>query len=369
MPRGLSAYLDLLRVLAALQVVAYHLSWPRFSALDRTIMFQWGHEAVIVFFVLSGFVVRHAAENRDHSFTDFAISRISRLYSVIIPCLAVTVICDLAGRALAPNLYENIQAPSSGIQVFALTLISLAMLNQSSGYVVYFSNEPYWSLCYEFWYYFLFAAFYYIRGPKRWFAVMLIAYCTGIKALLLLPVWCIGVLSYTEQSSRKWNKKMTWLAFLQPIVIFFIYVTFDFPKISEQFIGPALSKQLVFSNRFISDTFLAISLGLHLSAAKQLDTVLWRALGFAQPLIAAGAARSFTLYLMHQPLMLMLVAISTALLAQPAGWFVVVGTIGVPMLLAPAIENQRHALRAWLSRTLQRLQTLRARAQLTSPAS
>jgi peptidoglycan/LPS O-acetylase OafA/YrhL len=127
-----------------------------------------------------------------------------------------------------------------------------------------------------------------------------------------------------------------------------------------------LSKQLAFSNYFISDTFLAISLGLHLTAAKQLDNILWRALRFAQPVITAGAARSFTLYLMHQPLMFMLIAISTALFAQPAGWFVVLGTIGVPMLLAPAIENRRHALRNWLTRTLQLLQTTRGAPQLAA---
>jgi peptidoglycan/LPS O-acetylase OafA/YrhL len=137
MARGLSVYLDLLRLLAALQVAICHLSWTRIGALDRNIFSEGGHEAVIVFFVLSGFVVRHAAEKRDHSFSDFVTSRISRLYSVVIPCLAATVLCDLAGRALAPNLYEDIQAPESVVQVIALILISLTMLNQSSGYVIF----------------------------------------------------------------------------------------------------------------------------------------------------------------------------------------------------------------------------------------
>jgi peptidoglycan/LPS O-acetylase OafA/YrhL len=132
--------------------------------------------------------------------------------------------------------------------VIALILISLTMLNQSSGYVIFFSNEAYWSLCYEFWYYFLFAAFYYIRGPKRWLAVMLIAYCTGTKALLLLPVWCIGVLAYAESRSQTWNKKLVWLAFFQPIIIFSIYVTFDLPMRAEQLIGPILGAVLIQRN-------------------------------------------------------------------------------------------------------------------------
>jgi peptidoglycan/LPS O-acetylase OafA/YrhL len=133
MPRGLSAYLDLLRVLAALQVVVYHLSFTQIGAINRTFLNQWGHEAVIVFFVLSGFVVRHAAGKSDHRYSDFATSRISRLYPVIVVCLAVTVLCDLQGRAAAPSVYAQVDQLKSVGYVVARTLISLVMLNQTWG--------------------------------------------------------------------------------------------------------------------------------------------------------------------------------------------------------------------------------------------
>jgi peptidoglycan/LPS O-acetylase OafA/YrhL len=361
MTRGVSAYLDLLRFLAALQVVLYHLSWTRIEALPRGLLNQWGHEAVVVFFVLSGFVVRHAAETRDHTLADFATSRISRIYSVVFPCLAGTIACDLVGHALAPQLYANLLAPESVSYVFMQALISLTMLNQTIGLIPFLSNEPYWSLCYEFWYYALFAASYYLQGVKRWVALLIVALCAGPKALVLLPIWFVGTLVYTERFSGNWNRPLVWLVFLQPLIVVPLYWYFDLPSQSIQLIGPELAKTLVYSAQVFSDMVLAISLGLHLTAAKRLDDVLWRGLYLVRRLIAAGAARSFTLYLMHQPVMLMLAAVSTVLYGTPGSWFVSLGAICVPLILAPFIENGRHGLRAWLRRLPHDLRSFRRR--------
>jgi peptidoglycan/LPS O-acetylase OafA/YrhL len=360
MSRGLSVYLDLLRLLAALQVAVYHLSWTRIGAIPSSVLTLWGHEAVVVFFVLSGFVVRHAAEHSDHSFSDFATSRISRLYTVILPCFAVTLICDLAGRTMVPAIYEDAVAPESFGFVVTRLLISLAMLNQISGSLNFFTNVPYWSLCYEFWYYFLFGAYFYCSGIARWLAIAVIAYVAGRNILLLLPIWAIGVLVYSERRSMNWGKPLVWLAFAQPLITLPFYGIFDFAGLAEQFIGAYWNDKLIFSNRFLSDAYLAVSFGLHLTAAKRLDTSLWRCLRVAQPLIAAGAARSFTLYMMHAPVMFLMLAITTVSFTEPQGWLIVVGTIGIPVLLAPSIENRRFALRAWLRRIWQQYQSYRA---------
>jgi peptidoglycan/LPS O-acetylase OafA/YrhL len=145
MTRGLSVYLDLLRVLAALEVALYHLCWTRIGAFDSNLFTRWGHEAVVVFFVLSGFVIRHAATHSDHSFSDFATSRVSRLYSVVLPCFAMTLLCDVAGRALVPGIYTDAVNPDSAATVIVHLLISLTMLNQTAGSVAFFTNVPYWS--------------------------------------------------------------------------------------------------------------------------------------------------------------------------------------------------------------------------------
>jgi peptidoglycan/LPS O-acetylase OafA/YrhL len=348
MSRGLSLYLDLLRLLAAIQVTVYHLSWTRIGGLDRNILTQWGQEAVIVFFVLSGFVIRHAATHSDHTFTDFATSRISRLYSVILPCLAVTIICDLAGRSIAPEVYTDVIAIDSIGNVFTRLLISLAMLNQIIGSISFFSNVPYWSLCHEFWYYFLFAALFYTSGLKRVVLTAAVAVLAGRNVLILLPIWLIGVAAYSECSSRKWTKTVTNIAFLQPVAFIAAYWYFDFPQLMLDFIGPEWEKKLVFSKRVLSDTLLALSFGLHLAAAKQLDATLWQMLSRTQNIVGYLAGRSFTLYLMHAPVMLLLSAVSTTVFSGSAGWLIVLGTIGIPMLLGGIIEGQRYVLRSWL---------------------
>jgi peptidoglycan/LPS O-acetylase OafA/YrhL len=56
--KGLSVYLDMLRVVAALLVVLCHLGQAPIGGFDMFSGFvNWGHEAVIIFFVLSGFVI------------------------------------------------------------------------------------------------------------------------------------------------------------------------------------------------------------------------------------------------------------------------------------------------------------------------
>ncbi|MEM8755449.1 MAG: acyltransferase family protein, partial [Pseudomonadota bacterium] len=70
----LSAHLDLLRVLAALVVLFSHFAYARFSRGDYLFVREWnlGSDAVVVFFVLSGYVVAHTAARPGMTFGRFA---------------------------------------------------------------------------------------------------------------------------------------------------------------------------------------------------------------------------------------------------------------------------------------------------------
>src|SRR5712671_3594240 len=84
MRRELSTYLDLLRLTAAMAVFVSHLSWVRISG-GFLWQFQFlGHDAVMVFFVLSGFVIQYAAATKEKSLFDYQVARFARLYSVVI---------------------------------------------------------------------------------------------------------------------------------------------------------------------------------------------------------------------------------------------------------------------------------------------
>ena len=85
MTNALSFYLDGLRFGAAFTVFLAHYSVQRISGGFFWPSFAYGHTAVLVFFVLSGFVIAWVTETRERSLEDYILSRAARLYSVIIP--------------------------------------------------------------------------------------------------------------------------------------------------------------------------------------------------------------------------------------------------------------------------------------------
>lgn len=110
-----SAHLDLIRGLAAWVVMWDHarsLLFVGYQQLQNPNRFTevlffftgFGHEAVMVFFVLSGFLISSAIISRrisgSWSWRDYAIDRLSRLYVVLIPGLLFGFFWDRAGSYL-----------------------------------------------------------------------------------------------------------------------------------------------------------------------------------------------------------------------------------------------------------------------------
>jgi hypothetical protein len=67
MSRAFSLYLDAIRFLAALLVLFYHANWIYRPGVLFTSL---GHEAVVIFFVLCGFVIAFVADTRETDFGD-----------------------------------------------------------------------------------------------------------------------------------------------------------------------------------------------------------------------------------------------------------------------------------------------------------
>ena len=74
MPRSTSIFLDALRLLAALIVFASHASYILFHAS----IWIPGHLAVMIFFVLSGYVIAYTTFRRPCTPKEYAIARFSR---------------------------------------------------------------------------------------------------------------------------------------------------------------------------------------------------------------------------------------------------------------------------------------------------
>ena len=106
---SLSWYLDLWRIIAAFLVFTMHLFLPQLNIYplpgDGTSPFLHGqgHLAVIVFFVLSGYLISHSAHRNGMTLRRFALDRSVRLYAVIIPSLLLTAAVSWAAPRFSPH--------------------------------------------------------------------------------------------------------------------------------------------------------------------------------------------------------------------------------------------------------------------------
>lgn len=192
MPVDFSLYLDAVRFAAAVLVVISHfVQYAIIPASAAAYVPDMGREAVIIFFVLSGFVIMYTVEHKQASLRDYIIARCSRIYSVALPAL-------LAAFAIATGvvMFTDVSIATSYQLAKAYIYIPFHLL-----FLGEFWNlsetppwlAPYWSLGYEVWYYVLFATAFYFTGTKRVLATGLVLAMVGFKLWLLLPVWLSGV--------------------------------------------------------------------------------------------------------------------------------------------------------------------------------
>jgi len=120
---------------------------------------QLGHQAVVGFFVLSGWLVGGGALARIAEgkpfLRDYFIHRVSRIYVVLVPTLFLTLALDSLGRALFMDggIYDQPMFQGH----FSAKLFFAGFLNLQSIWFDYFgTNGPLWSLACEFWNYICF---------------------------------------------------------------------------------------------------------------------------------------------------------------------------------------------------------------------
>ena len=202
LPRAFSLYLDLCRLLAALLVVASHLlPYGAIAASSRHWWLNLGRESVVVFFVLSGFVIAYATERKKASLRDYCVARCTRVYSVALPVVLLgfmaAAVLVLANRAPLDEFYQ-LHKPWLYLPLHLLFMGELWTLSEPPPLLA-----PWWSLGYEVWYYALFGAAFYLRGGRRLLALAALMAFVGPKLWLLLPVWGAGVMVY------HWQKRHT----------------------------------------------------------------------------------------------------------------------------------------------------------------
>lgn len=291
-----SAYLDLLRLGAALTVFVGHLSWKSLSGGFFWWFQHWGHDAVMVFFVLSGYVIQYAATKKETSFLEYEAARFARLYSVVLPALLLTLVCDQIGLAHNPASYSLDRETYPLLRLFAGGLF----LSESWGWNLdLLNNDAFWSLPYEFWYYQIFAAFTFFTGIPRavWVGVAIVI--VGPAILVYFPIWLFGVVAFRAGNAIELSRATAAILFFMTALaiagILLLDQNNEIARSDAWYLPPRFSI-LDFA------TGALVAINVFCATYARLPLARW-----AKP-IAACAGITFSLYLFHLPLLHLLAA-------------------------------------------------------------
>ncbi len=334
---GESLYLDLIRALAALFVVLDHAP----TLFDLPDVPRWGHQAVIVFFVLSGYVISYVADTRGDDARAFIVARFARLWSVLVPAMALTILCEVVGRTLGTDQRGFVDVPIDWplIRVGAVLLF----LSETWVSIQPLSNGVVWSLCAEFWYYMLFAAWTFLPPNRtRVVVIVILALLSGFKAILLLPIWLMGVALHRWRAARAiglWPTVAVTVAGTAVIVWVLSGRTYDAPSdFMRTLTGPWAVHHLAQVKVFWLDWILGIAVTASLFGARRLAGLL--PLSRIAPAIRWCAGISFAAYLFHMPLL----HLWASFLPPSQGWLAIFLTLSIIALLGPPTERGK---RAW----------------------
>jgi peptidoglycan/LPS O-acetylase OafA/YrhL len=204
------AKLEAVRGFAAVYVVLHHLFSARLfiGGKDFSFLFRFGQEAVILFFLLSGFVIQYAYNRSgDKTFNTFFLKRFLRIY------IPLTII-------FFANYLVLVIEKKHFFSLDWLTLTGNIFMLQDNSFLKpnvicdpFLGNSPLWSLSYEWWFYML---FFVIQKNIRYHASNIV-YTVGTlsaltyliypffinRELMYLVIWWVGASMATLISTKK----------------------------------------------------------------------------------------------------------------------------------------------------------------------
>jgi peptidoglycan/LPS O-acetylase OafA/YrhL len=363
-----SVHLDLLRAVAALLVLLGHwrdvffVDYPQLASHRALwaapyVLCGAGHQAVVVFFVLSGFLVGgsvlRAVEKNQWEWRSYLIRRSVRLWIVLLPALLLCQWWDRLGIHLgyATALYHGRAVNHVLGNVSQLLSARLFFSNlfylQGTYTTAYGSDGALWSLAFEFWYYILFplGLLVFLRSV-RWRVRLVwgglfvaVAWFVGSAILWSFPIWLAGVLLHRTPRLRL----LAHVARATRIVALLIYLPLFF-YLAKGHLFSSLAGDYV----LMVFTFLLLWILLADTARHPLHSDL--------VLVSRGLARfSYTLYAVHTPLIVFLASCTVhSARWQPSVLHVLLAcsvllvVVGYSFGVAWATEFRTDAVREWI---------------------
>lgn len=358
-----SIYFDCLRVIATLMVFFDHgaaLYQPlhAFFSFDDPLGYDPGRDGVVIFFVMSGYIISWCAFERDPSLKDYAIRRAARIYSVAVPGV-------LLGLAVSFWIfyYADVALPYTVKKYW----LYLGVFFSFTGHVWFLnvtpaSDGPYWSLDFEVWYYVLFGLWVYLRGPARWIPVLLLL-AVGFQIWLLMPIWLLGVLLYRNRHRLRVGQMTGRLMFWGSIALYGCAKAWGWDTALDHAADAILNflfhdftrLDLKEARFFLGDYFFALLTAMNIIGAASAN-FSFQARIF--PVMQKMASSSFSVYLYHMPLIYMV---------RVCGWydpssFLIYGLINLIILsaiveLSLVTEQKKYAVRRSFTRLFEQIET------------
>lgn len=349
MKRELSIYLDLLRLVASLAVVVMHAGSFLLPALPGALVYN-GSEAVAAFFVLSGLMMEYVTrDGREGAWQTYTLARVSRIVSVVAVALPLVWIVDRIGMALDPGPYlaDGGFAPAFGAIAWirALTFTNEVWFSHA----ILGSNEPYWSLGFEVPYYIMFGLAIFLRGRRRAVALAAWALLVGPKILAYLPLWLLGVLTYRIIRQPIGNRRHLGAILFAAGPLLYVGARllrkYHLQDFSLTIFQPSSAADLVAGAAYY--LLVAIAIAANIVGFRYLLDERIRIPERAAIPIRWLAGGSFTVYLVHMPLMLLVRASWPQVLASPDRGLLALGLVlAACYLVAELGERRKRTVRA-----------------------
>ncbi|MFC0202802.1 acyltransferase family protein [Novosphingobium soli] len=360
--RNVSLFIDLLRLFAALLVLVGHAGEVYRLDLPDTVEHS-AKEGVAIFFVLSGFVIAFVTARKEHDWRAFALARSLRMYSVVPLALLVMLVCYFVGAAVRPEVYgvgpggANAANPGAfGSPPDAWTLLRYITFSNELWFdrSVISTGAPFWSLGFEVSYYVGFAVLFYARGGWRWALALAWLLACGPRIAVAFPLWLVGVVAWKGLERAPRLRPLAGIASLASILLLALawrrWVAFVAVPLFEWPDSAALLASLAYY--LVLGMLVALAIVVF-GATAPVDRSIWpRGM---ERIIRYCAGASFTIYIAHLPVMVLLAALWPGTLAHTAAGLAASGlTLALMFPLAAAGERRKASYARWIERWVPR---------------
>lgn len=350
--RPLSVWLDVVRAAAATVVLVFHAAQTRLYTGPFPDFPMAQHYAVVVFFVLSGLVITTSVSRKRGTLRSYALARAARILPVSLVAMAFSTLAYLiAVRGFGAS---PLHADTYGQLTLPGTLLPVLFLSESPFGAGPVWNPPYWSLCYEVWYYALFGAAVFLRGGKRVAALAVLAALTGPRILLLLPIWLLGVVLARAEVLRRVNLWQGLILLAAGLLAAWLHTGIVFPaaRVLSDLAGEWRG-QLGFSRFALSDFLLGLAVCMVFIGLRPVANRWPGLLRAIERPAKSLAGFSFTLYLFHWPMLNILRTVGVSAGESPLAFAALIAAlIGICYAVSLGTERQRDRVRGWMERLL-----------------